>query len=99
MLSRSGSWNSGGISAGSMPHFPERWRSSASFQRPPCSTGMNILMLALLAQSEYTCSDGYALKYTLTEPEKIEDGKKYPLVLCLHGRGGNSTAAKVLAGA
>jgi predicted peptidase len=57
-----------------------------------------LIALALLLQdSEFKCADGYALKYALTAPDKPEEGKKYPLVLCLHGRGGNSTAAKVLA--
>lgn len=37
------------------------------------------------------------IDYWLLSPAKIEPGKKYPLVLALHGRGGNTTAAGVLA--
>jgi predicted peptidase len=36
------------------------------------------------------------LRYGWLAPEKAQVGKKYPLVLCLHGRGGNAYAADVL---
>lgn len=40
--------------------------------------------------------DGDELNCWLLKPEKVEEGKKYPLVLALHGRGGHTTAADVL---
>lgn len=57
------------------------------------------MLLALMLQesSEFACKDGYKLKYKLLAPEKAEKDVKYPLVLCLHGKGGNSDAANVLA--
>lgn len=45
----------------------------------------------------FKAKDGTAIDCWLMSPAKIEDGKKYPLVLALHGRGGNTTAATVLA--
>ena len=38
------------------------------------------------------------IRYGWMAPKTIEPGKKYPLVVCLHGRGGNTHAADVLAG-
>jgi len=43
-------------------------------------------------------ASGDGLRYGWLTPKQIEPGKKYPLVLCLHGRGGNTHAADVLAG-
>jgi predicted peptidase len=40
---------------------------------------------------------GHTLKYSLFVPAKLPAGEKLPLVLCLHGAGGNTEAAKVLA--
>jgi predicted peptidase len=40
---------------------------------------------------------GHTLKYSLFVPAKLAAGEKLPLVLCLHGAGGNTEAAKVLA--
>jgi predicted peptidase len=37
----------------------------------------------------YTHSDGQKVPYRLMKPEKIEEGKKYPLILFLHGGGEN----------
>ena len=37
------------------------------------------------------------LKYGWLAPAKVSSGEKYPLVLCLHGRGGNTMAAGALA--
>jgi len=51
----------------------------------------------LYAKHEFTSPDGVKLDYWLLSPAKIEPGKKYPLVFALHGRGGNTTAASVLA--
>lgn len=35
----------------------------------------------------YTASDGIALNYQMLKPWKVEKGKKYPLILFLHGAG------------
>lgn len=47
-------------------------------------------------QREFTGKDGAKLNYWLMSPAQMEAGKKYPLVLALHGRGGNTEAATVL---
>lgn len=49
-------------------------------------------------QHEFKAKDGSTLAYWLMKPAQIEAGKTYPLVLTLHGRGGNTEAATVLAG-
>lgn len=48
------------------------------------------------AKHTFKASDGTAIDCWFMSPAKVEDGKKYPLVLALHGRGGNTTAATVL---
>lgn len=45
---------------------------------------------------EFNAKDGSTLIFYLMTPAKIDSKKKYPLVLTLHGRGGNTTAASVL---
>jgi predicted peptidase len=40
---------------------------------------------------------GEEIRYRWMPPAKVDEGKKYPLVLCLHGAGGNSVAPAVLA--
>lgn len=40
---------------------------------------------------EWTAKDGTVVKYRWSAPEKIEPGKKYPLVLFLHGSGERGT--------
>lgn len=40
---------------------------------------------------------GAEISYSLFSPSAPKDGEKLPLVLCLHGAGGNTTAADVLA--
>jgi predicted peptidase len=47
-------------------------------------------------RKEFVSRDGTKLSYWLMTPEQTEDGKTYPLVLALHGRGGNTQAATVL---
>ncbi len=47
----------------------------------------------------YTAKDGKTLDYSLFVPPSLKPGEKLPLVLCLHGAGGNTEAAKVLAAA
>ncbi|QDU96412.1 carboxylesterase family protein [Lignipirellula cremea] len=46
---------------------------------------------------EFESDDGVKLAYWLMTPEKIEPGKSYPLLLALHGRGGNTQAPGYLA--
>ena len=46
---------------------------------------------------EFTSKDGDQLAYWLMKPSQVKKDEKYPLVVCLHGKGGNSTAASVLA--
>lgn len=48
---------------------------------------------------EFTGADGEKLSYWLMSPAKVEPGQKYPLVLALHGRGGNTEGATVLGSA
>ena len=48
-------------------------------------------------QRTYQGADGAELHYRWLPPVKLDEGKKYPLVLCLHGAGGNSVAPAVLA--
>ena len=48
-------------------------------------------------QHEFTAQDDSKLDYWLMKPAQIDEGKSYPLVLTLHGRGGNTEAATVLA--
>lgn len=45
----------------------------------------------------FKAENGRTLDYSLFVPPKVEAGAKLPLVLCLHGAGGSTEAAKVLA--
>lgn len=45
----------------------------------------------------FTPDKGKELPYGWLTPKTVEAGKKYPLVLCLHGIGGNTSAADFLA--
>ena len=45
----------------------------------------------------YKTDDGDTIDYWLMTPVKIEVGRKYPLLLSLHGRGGTTAAASMLA--
>jgi len=57
-------------------------------------------------KTEYKADSSRTLQYALLKPQKVEDGKKYPLLLSLHGAGGrgnkkwesNCFANKVLSG-
>src|SRR5262245_12984642 len=54
------------------------------------------------AVSEFRGTNGHTLRYSLFVPPSKGSEKptpKLPLVLCLHGAGGNTAAANVLAGA
>ena len=48
-------------------------------------------------QTYYTNPDGGTLSYQIMIPEGLRVDRKYPLVLVLHGRGGKSVAADILA--
>ena len=48
-------------------------------------------------QAYYTNPDGGALSYQIMIPQDLRIDQKYPLVVVLHGRGGKSVAADVLA--
>ena len=50
-------------------------------------------------KKEFTSKEGVKLSYWLMVPRTLEPDKKYPLVLALHGRGGNTEAATVLGNA
>jgi len=48
---------------------------------------------------EFETKEGVTLSYWLMEPVEADRGREYPLVLALHGRGGNTEAATVLGSA
>lgn len=47
-------------------------------------------------RKEFAAKDGSKLIYYLMRPKDYDEKRRYPLVLALHGRGGNTTAAGVL---
>jgi len=47
-------------------------------------------------QHTFNAKDGSKINYWFMSPTTIEEGTKYPLVLTLHGGGGNTEAATVL---
>jgi predicted peptidase len=51
-------------------------------------------MSAEFEQHTFAWHDGAKMPYRLLKPEKIEDGKKYPLVMVLHGWGERGTDNK-----
>lgn len=52
----------------------------------------------LFEERKFKGADGQEIRYRWLAPATIETGKQYPLVVCLHGAGGNSVAPAVLAG-
>lgn len=52
---------------------------------------------AAFAVSEFRASNGQTLRFSLFVPAANGDEMRLPLVLCLHGAGGNTAAANVLA--
>ena len=42
-------------------------------------------------KTEYKADSSRTLQYALLKPQKVEDGKKYPLLLSLHGAGEEET--------
>ena len=61
------------------------------------SAGMPQGLRELYEARQYVCKDGRRLRYDIMKPKDYEPQKKYPLVLCLHGSGGSTQAARVLA--
>jgi predicted peptidase len=47
-------------------------------------------------KDSFTAKDGISIDYWVMTPEKIEQGRTYPLVLALHGRGDSTVAATEL---
>lgn len=45
----------------------------------------------------FQASNGMRMRYSLLEPLEMQSGKKYPLVLCLHGGRGGTKAPEALA--
>ncbi|MCZ7649543.1 MAG: prolyl oligopeptidase family serine peptidase [Planctomycetota bacterium] len=50
-----------------------------------------------MTEQTFRGAGGVDLAYRWLAPKALKPGEKYPLVLCLHGAGGGSEAAKVLA--
>lgn len=85
-------WFSGLFAGGSwaLAQPPAPAQREADAVRPPVQSRH-------YTKHTFTAEDGRKVDYWLMTPAKIEPGKKYPLVLTLHGRGGNTTAAGILA--
>lgn len=49
---------------------------------------------ALADTTYYVCGDGYRLRYVLDCPADPEADEKYPLLVCLHGKGGGTHAPR-----
>ena len=60
-------------------------------------TPMSSAAAKLYEKREFEGKDGRKLTYYVMKPKDYDSSKKYPLVLCLHGRGGRTVAANVLA--
>ena len=53
-----------------------------------CSSAISFAQdLSLFQKKEFTTSDGKKLPYRILFPENYDNGKKYPLILFLHGAG------------
>ena len=48
--------------------------------------------------AKYRCLDGYQLQYELWRPADDGSSGRYPLVLCLHGKGGATHAPRMILG-
>ena len=62
------------------------------------TAGLAADLRGVFEDRQYVSKDGERLRYDLMKPKDYDHGKKYPLVLCLHGSGGTTRAARVLAG-
>ena len=51
----------------------------------------------LYESRRYVNKDGGRLRYDIMKPKDYDPQKRYPLVLCLHGSGGSTQAARALA--
>jgi predicted peptidase len=54
----------------------------------------DIKRLKAADNGSFKVSDGSTLLYALSEPEKLKQGERYPLVVFLHGAGGMSGKRK-----
>jgi len=63
------------------------------------TAGLAADLRSVFEDRQYVSKDGERLRYDLMKPKDYDHGKKYPLVLCLHGGGGSTRAARVLADA
>jgi len=63
------------------------------------TAGLAADLRQIFEDRQYVSKDGRRLRYDLMKPKDYDHRKKYPLVLCLHGSGGTTRAARVLAGA
>jgi predicted peptidase len=63
---------------------------SKSRKTPPPAKGKHYV------KQSFTAEDGAAIAYWLMSPAKLEQGREYPLVLALHGRGGSTQAGNEL---
>lgn len=68
---------------------PKRTAQGADVPRKPPE--------GLFEQRTFRADDGTEISYRWIAPASVEEGKKYPLVLCLHGARGSSIAPAVLA--
>ncbi|MHC4487701.1 MAG: carboxylesterase family protein [Planctomycetota bacterium] len=59
-------------------------------------TGLAADLRRFFEDRQYVSKDGGRLRYDLMKPKDYDHGKKYPLVLWLHGRGGSIRPARVL---
>jgi predicted peptidase len=61
------------------------------------SAGMPAGLRKLYESRRYVSKDSRQLRYDIMKPKDYDPKKKYPVVLCLHGSGGSTQAARVLA--
>ena len=90
MLNRADTDGDGAVSLDEARAFRQKTRSR-QINRPEKPAG-NLPM----AMREFTASDGRKLRYQFAEPAVSDPQKKYPLVVCLHGRAGNTAAPRRL---
>ena len=77
-----------GLSAAPRSHAAPQQRDKSSSSAPTKSKDY--------VKKTFQAKDGTTIDYWVMSPSHIEEGRKYPLVLALHGRGGNTTAATQL---
>jgi predicted peptidase len=75
-----------------------RFRKIDIKELPPRDLKADLTWEQLLESRVFVGKDGKTLPYRFLSPEKVEEGKKYPLVIFLHGAGerGNDNKAQLL---